>query len=75
MRESSPVETGAVEVILEGGPDSLPSELRTCRVPQETDRIKVPHRSGYEHFERLPAEAVSDGPVIFRWTQQTRIAE
>ena len=75
MRESSPVGAEAVEVVLEGGPDSLPTELRTCRVPQETVKIKVPYCGGYEHFERLPVEALADGPVVFRWTQQTRIAE
>jgi hypothetical protein len=75
MWESSPVGTDVVEVILEGGPDSFPIELRTCRVSRETDRIKVPHGNGYEHFEREPAEAVASGSVIFRWTYQTRIAE
>jgi hypothetical protein len=74
MRESSPVGTNVVEVVLEGGPDSLPIELRTCRVSQETDRIKVLH-GGYEHFEREPADAVTNGSVIFRWINQTRIAE
>ncbi|GAA0711895.1 hypothetical protein Drose_14145 [Dactylosporangium roseum] len=75
MRESSPVGTDVVEAILKGGPDSFPIELRTCRVSRETDRIKVLHGNGYEHFEREPVEAVTNDAVIFRWTYQTRIAE
>jgi hypothetical protein len=75
MRESSAAGTDVVEVVLEGGPAGLPTELRTCRVTRGTDKIKLPYCGGYEHFERLPAESVVGGPVIFRWTQQTRIAE
>jgi hypothetical protein len=75
MRESSALGTDVVEVVLEGGPASFPTELRTRLVARDTEKIKVPYCGGYQHFERLPMEAVAHRPVIFRWTQETRIAE
>ncbi|MFG1918443.1 DUF5988 family protein [Micromonospora sp. NPDC048898] len=61
------------EVLLRGGPDTLPDELRRMRVPDTEEKVKLMHYGGHEHFER---EAhTGDGPVVFRWTGRTRIAE
>ncbi|MDY7091207.1 MAG: DUF5988 family protein [Actinomycetota bacterium] len=66
----------AVEVLLVGGPAELPDDQRSCRVEAGTDKIKVPYYGGYEHFERPPAADTPDaGPLVFRWTGRTRIAE
>ena len=63
-----------VEVILEGGPSDLPADQRARRVAPETVKVKVPHYGGYEHFERArPADGA--GPLVFRWTGRTRVAE
>ncbi|WP_089156420.1 DUF5988 family protein [Micromonospora sp. NBS 11-29] len=62
-----------VDAVLEGGPDHVPVDLRTHRVPSTEQKIKVSSYGGYEHFERA-----GDGdaePVVFRWTGRTRIAE
>lgn len=65
---------GIVEAVLEGGPANLPADLRSHRVTPTSDKIKVHHYGGYEHFER--ESAPSDvTPVVFRWTGRTRIAE
>ncbi|WP_018216006.1 DUF5988 family protein [Salinispora vitiensis] len=61
-----------VDVILEGGPD-LPGEWREQRVAPGDYKVKIAHNGGYEHFERT--EAYGRTPVVFRWTQRTRIAE
>lgn len=64
-----------VEAVCEGGPRTLPAELRSHRVPLRERKIKVRHYGGYEHFER-EGDAVADGtPVVFRWSGRTRIAE
>ena len=63
-----------VEVILEGGPPELSAEQRACRTAPGVDKVKVPHYGGYEHFERTRPDDDS-GPVIFRWTGRTRVAE
>ncbi|MEV0901804.1 DUF5988 family protein [Actinoplanes sp. NPDC049802] len=65
-----------VDVVLEGGPDNLPTELRTVKVDPADEKVKVPHHGGYEHFERAAdADSGNGGPVAFRWTMRTRIAE
>jgi hypothetical protein len=66
---------GIVDAVLEGGPTTLPAELRSHRVSLVEHKIKVSHHGGYEHFER-ETSGVADGvPVIFRWSGRTRIAE
>jgi Family of unknown function (DUF5988) len=57
-----------VTVVLEGGPETLPAELRQHSVPATVAVLKVAHCGGYEHFER-------DGTDVFRWTQRTLVAE
>ncbi|MEU7573321.1 DUF5988 family protein [Micromonospora sp. NPDC049240] len=66
---------GIVEAVLEGGPATLPVELRNHRVSPVESKIKVRHYGGYEHFERDPAGVVDGTPAVFRWTGRTRIAE
>ncbi len=63
----------AVDAILEGGPVSLPAELRVRQVSGDAETIKVRHYGGYEHFDRDCAAAAS--PAVFRWTGRTAIAE
>ncbi|GAA3774888.1 DUF5988 family protein [Micromonospora maritima] len=67
--------SGIVEAVLEGGPATLPAELRSHRVSPVESKIKVRHYGGYEHFERDPGGAVDGTPAVFRWTGRTRIAE
>jgi hypothetical protein len=62
-----------VEVILEGGPSDLPADLRAGRFTSDTEKVKIPHYGGYEHFERATADGAR--PVVFRWTGRTRVAE
>ena len=57
-----------VDVVLEGGPGSLPAELRRQRAAAATDTVKVAHRGGYEHFRR-------DTSGAFRWIGRTLVAE
>lgn len=64
-----------IEAILEGGPNHLPAGLRTQRVTNDNEKIKVPYNGGYEHFERDCGAAADGAPIIFRWTGRTRIAE
>ncbi len=62
----------AVEVLLQGGPDSIP---RTRLVTDDEllyGKIKVPYLAGYEHFERTPGDG---SPLLFAWTTRTKIAE
>ncbi|SCL14029.1 hypothetical protein GA0070616_0309 [Micromonospora nigra] len=65
---------GIVEAVLEGGPANLPVDLRSHLVTPTSDKIKVHHYGGYEHFER-DATTGDVTPVVFRWTGRTRIAE
>jgi hypothetical protein len=64
-----------LDVVLEGGPATLPTELRHCRVAATQTTIKICHYGGYEHFTRAPATEAENHPVTFRWTGRTRIAE
>jgi hypothetical protein len=66
-----------LDVLLEGGPADMPEGLRTRRVADTDYRVKVPHRGGYEHFERddEPSDSARRTPVVFHWTMRTRIAE
>ncbi|WP_432906167.1 DUF5988 family protein [Micromonospora matsumotoense] len=62
-----------VLIALEGGPASLPPELRSQRISPDAPKVKVPHHGGYEHFER-PDDG-DDEPLVFRWAYRSRIAE
>ena len=64
LAEPGPV----VTVLLEGGPETIPTELRRHQALSTADTVKVAHCGGYEHFQR-------DGSGVFRWTQRTRMAE
>jgi Family of unknown function (DUF5988) len=64
-----------IDVVLVGGPASLPKELRTRQVASTDRKIKVAHRSGYEHFERETLGDSPNAPVVFSWTGRTRVAE
>ncbi|MCX4473467.1 DUF5988 family protein [Micromonospora sp. NBC_01655] len=64
-----------IDVVLEGGPTNLPTELRSRRISPAEDKIKVRHYGGYEHFERDSVRVADELPVVFRWTGRTRIAE
>jgi len=66
-----------VRAVLEGGPPGLPEGLRVQTARRSERKIKIPYHGGYEHFERvsdLPGPA-QPGPIIFRWTMRTKIAE
>ena len=68
--------TDEVEVVLVGGPLDLPVAHRYRRAGRTDTKIKVCHRAGYEHFERVDeADTGSSPPVIFTWTTRTMIAE
>ena len=66
---------GVVEAMLEGGPASMPVELRAHRVQPDEEKIKVSFYGGHEHFERVPDSGAAGAPVVFRWTGRTRLAE
>jgi uncharacterized protein DUF5988 len=69
-------DTGEVEVVLVGGPLDLPVAHRYGRASRTDTKIKISHRAGYEHFERVDdADAGSSLPLVFTWTTRTRIAE
>ncbi|HZB47850.1 MAG TPA: DUF5988 family protein [Mycobacteriales bacterium] len=64
-----------VEVILEGGPGTLPTSMQVAATP-DTECLKVPSLGGYEHFERADDRVVDGGrQAVFRWTMRTAIAE
>ena len=58
----------AVDVVLQGGPQGV-TPVGVSLAGQ--DRLKIPHRGGYEHFERL----VGAGPAVFQWVARTKLAE
>ncbi|WP_433261677.1 DUF5988 family protein [Actinosynnema sp. CS-041913] len=64
------------DVILTGGPDHLPRQLRFQQVQKLTDKIKLNFGAGYEHFVRDETNPVDEeGVPIFRWVGRTAIAE
>ena len=65
-----------LEVILEGGPGTLPTTMQVAATP-DTACLKVPNLGGYEHFERAADRVVDGGRqvTVFRWTMRTCIAE
>lgn len=70
-----------VRAVLIGGPANLPDHQRIRAVSRESDKIKVAHYGGYEHFERAadrgadPAGSWSGEEVPFYWTMRTTAAE
>jgi Family of unknown function (DUF5988) len=64
-----------IDAALEGGPATLPPSRRRVRIARETQVMKVPHYGGYEHFVRTESRLHHDGPVLFRWSARTHIAE
>ena len=66
--------TGTMTAILVGRPADLPEESRMCQVPPQTEKVKVPFRNGYEHYQQVDARPEA-GRRVFCWTGSTRIAE
>lgn len=66
-----------IKVVLEGGPPSLPETHRVHEVTDLTDRVRVIKGNGYEHFEYTGGVREVNGVSmpVFRWFQQTKIAE
>lgn len=65
-----------LEAVLVGGPLDLPVAQRYRQVARTDTKIKICHRAGYEHFERVDdADPDSPLPLVFTWTTRTRIAE
>jgi hypothetical protein len=66
-----------VHVVLEGGPGDFPENARRRQTARDEPVIKVMHRGGYEHFERVsePSPRGDSAPVVYCWTARTRIAE
>jgi len=65
----------AVVAVLEGGPATLPVELRRQRVRPGADRVKIEHWGGHEHFDRRPEQSADAAFLFFDWVTRTRIAE
>ncbi|HEX6521439.1 MAG TPA: DUF5988 family protein [Streptosporangiaceae bacterium] len=63
-----------VLAVLEGGPTTLSDVARTQIVSAFTEKIKIPHYGGYEHFERTN-ELQENNHIIFRWRTRTEVAE
>ncbi|WP_449061914.1 DUF5988 family protein [Planomonospora algeriensis] len=67
-----------MNVFLLGGPLDFPEAARFRRLDRADEKVKVPYRSGYEHFERTEEHYHLEGDcqgLIYRWTTRTRIAE
>jgi hypothetical protein len=67
----------SVLAVLEGGPASLSDALRVQTVSAATEKIKIPHYGGYEHFERTGEYegTASSAHLLFSWTMRTEVAE
>jgi hypothetical protein len=61
--------------VLLGGPDTLPDELRKCRVMLPCEKVKIAHDGGYEHFASAAGDSFTDAELIFEWVTRTRVAE
>lgn len=61
------------KAVLEGGPKTLQKESRSLLIDPNEKKIKVPHRGGYEHFERTD-ETIQD-ELVFLWKTRTEVAE
>jgi uncharacterized protein DUF5988 len=66
-----------VRAILYGGPESIPDETRVQLVSPLEEKVKLPYRGGYEHFERIAVIDTSDAleEITFHWKMRTEIAE
>jgi Family of unknown function (DUF5988) len=69
-----------VTAVLLGGPASLPETHRRQQVSALTEKIKIPHMGGYEHFLRgdeapISAQDAGEMPLVFTWAMRTKIAE
>jgi hypothetical protein len=66
-----------VDVVLEGGPADLPSEMRLDRAEVANSVLKIQRGAGYEHFECLDAGHSPEEceRLSFRWIFRTKIAE
>ncbi|GAA4076265.1 DUF5988 family protein [Nonomuraea soli] len=67
-----------VNIFLLGGPSDFPEGARYRRLDNLDEKVKIQHRSGYEHFERSDEHYHVGGDcqgVVYRWTTRTRIAE
>ena len=64
----------SILAVLEGGPKTLSDIARTQIVSALTEKIKIPHYGGYEHFERTD-EVGDNSHIIFRWSTRTEVAE
>jgi hypothetical protein len=75
--ENARVDHDVVTAVLEGGPLDFPEAARKCLARLDDATIKIQHMGGHEHFQRVGAGAPADhaGPVVYRWTTRTRIAE
>jgi hypothetical protein len=65
----------AEEAFLEGGPASLPPNLRRVLIAPFTDVVKVPFLGGYEHFVRAEPGVPDGTAAVFRWSGRTQVAE
>ncbi|WP_219471021.1 DUF5988 family protein [Nonomuraea rhizosphaerae] len=67
-----------VNIFLLGGPTDFPEKFRFKRLTRADEKVKIPYRSGYEHFERTEEHYHLEGDcqgLIYRWTTRTKIAE
>jgi hypothetical protein len=64
-------------IILEGGPAGIAETARIRSADPSTEKIKLLHCGGYEHFERVDDRDgdTSAGAALYRWTMRTEIAE
>jgi hypothetical protein len=75
MNEVSAEAADIVTVVLEGGPATLQPEQRRQCITNPPPVIKICFNGGHEHFARSADIEHSGGPVTYRWTDRTRIAE
>ena len=69
MSETDLTSSTVLRVMLEGGPADLPREDAQSWIQADDERIKVPYRGGYEHFQR------TDVSHVYRWVTRTKVAE
>ena len=64
-------------VILVGGPASLCDDDRIRHVADSSQRIKIRHGNGYEHFTATGERKTHDAAElpVFVWCARTKIAE
>ncbi|SEG95488.1 hypothetical protein SAMN05444920_10979 [Nonomuraea solani] len=64
-------------VLLAGGPQDLPDDVRHRQVPAAENKISVEFRGGREHFCYTGESRTDSGDVIavYEWSYRTEIAE